>query len=329
MIKFFALKLIRIISLIPSRIKIKFLNNLLNKFNEKDSTYYYTINYRKKFFKESKNKNKSNLSSSIIIQGPILRKNNFTFNTINLYIKNCKSTIILSTWKNDLSENEIRRLKKKDVKIILNEPPDIAGPVNVNFQLKTTSAALKLSAKIGNKFCIKTRTDCRLYLENFDENLIKLYAFFKKNNNSLKLGSTSLTMEKRLFGISDILMFGPTKLLLNYFPDVYSKKEFENFSKFLKNIKNKDNKFLKDSYKCIPENFLCYNFIKRTVNKKVRYSSENYYKSLKNNFFIIDNAILDFFWYKYNHQYEYRDKSFADNNLYTHFTYLKWLRFFS
>jgi len=64
--------------------------------------------------------------------------------------------------------------------------------------------------------------------------------------------------------------------------------------KFFKNIKNKYNKFLKDSYKCIPK---------------------NYYKSPKNNFFIINNAILDFFWYKYNHQFECRSK-----NLYKNFT---------
>ncbi len=61
---------------------------------------------------------------------------------------------------------------------------------------------------------------------------------------------------------------------------------------------NKYNKFLRDSCKCIPE---------------------NYNKSPKNIFFIIDNAILDFFWYKYNHQFECSSKSFDDKNLYKNF----------
>ena len=56
---------------------------------------------------------KKNSNSSIIIQGPILKKNNFTLNTINLYIKNCRSKIILSTWKNELTENETKDLKKE------------------------------------------------------------------------------------------------------------------------------------------------------------------------------------------------------------------------
>ena len=111
MIKFLLLKITGLFSLIPSKFKIKILNNLLWQFNEKDPNYYFTINYRKKIF-DTKIKNK-NFKTSLIIQGPILRKDNFTLNTINLYLRNCNSDIILSTWENDLTKKEIENLKLK------------------------------------------------------------------------------------------------------------------------------------------------------------------------------------------------------------------------
>ena len=184
MIKFIILNLAKIICFFSPNLKIKFLNNLIKGLNESDTTYYYTFNYRDKFFKERNCKIQNKIS--IIIQGPILRKDNFTINTINLYLKHCKSTIILSTWKDNLSKKEILRLKKKGVKIIINELPNLAGPGNINFQLKTTSEALKLSAKLGNKFSIKTRTDCRIYLNNFDEELLRLYQFYLKKKSFIK-----------------------------------------------------------------------------------------------------------------------------------------------
>ena len=322
--RFFILKLIRLISFFPSKFKVKFLNNFIKELNDNDSTFYYTFNYRNKFFKESKNKVKFN--TAIIIQGPILRKNNFTINTINLYIKQCKSTIILSTWKNDLSQKEILNLKKKGVKIIINEPPKVAGPGNINFQLRTTSEALKLSLKLGNKFSIKTRTDCRIYLNNFDENLFKFHNFYLKKIPSIKIGSTSLTRSKRLFGISDIFMYGVTKELLSYFPKCYDQKVFDKFRKFLNKLKNKDKRFLKDSYKCIPENFLSYNYITKNINRKINYNPKDYYRCLKNYFLIIDNSALDFFWYKYNHQFEFRDKEYNNDVLYSYLSHLRWLK---
>lgn len=324
MFRFFILKIIRLISLFPSTFKVKFLNNFIKELNDNDSTFYYTFNYRNKFFKGNKNKVKFN--TAIIIQGPILRKNNFTLNTINLYIKQCNSNIILSTWKDNLSQKEILNLKKKGIKIIINEPPKFAGPGNINFQLKTTSEALKLSSNLGNKFCIKTRTDCRIYLNNFDENLLRFHTFNLKKKPSIKIGSTSLTLSKRLFGISDIFMFGATKDLLSYFPKCYDQKEFDKFRNFLNNLKKKDKRFLQDSYKCIPENFLCYNYIIKNINRKINYNPKDYYKCLKNYFLIIDNSTLDFFWYKYNHQFEFRDKEYDNNDLYSNLSYLKWLK---
>ena len=102
---------LKIFLLLNSKYKIKLLNKTLRIFNDYDKNFFFSYNYRKKFFKESKNKIKNKIS--IIVQGPIIRKNNFTLNSINLYLRNCNSNIILSTWENELSNLEIKNLNAK------------------------------------------------------------------------------------------------------------------------------------------------------------------------------------------------------------------------
>ena len=332
MSKFIFLQLVKCISYFPSSFKFKILNKLIKQLSDLDSNYFYTIDYKKKFFVDKDKKKKFN--NSIILQGPIIRKNNFTFNTINLYLENCDSNIILSTWENQLSKIEVKFLKKKGIDIIISDIPKYKGPRNLNLQLKSTSEALKLSLKNGSKFSVKTRTDCRIYLEKFDKTLLNFFNLHKSNKDSFRIMSTSFTQEKRLFSLSDIVMFGKTEELLKYFPKCFSIKDFNKFGIFLKSIKNKEKNLLKETYTVIPENFLCYNYLISNVDSKIEYTLKSHYNCLKKYFIIIDNSFLDIYWYKYNFQFERRDKIFPlelgknKKNSVT-LSFSKWLRNYS
>ena len=299
---------LKIFLLLNSKYKIKFLNKIIRIFNNNDKDYFFTYNYRKKFFRQSKNRVKNKIT--IIIQGPIIRRNDFTLNSINLYLKNCNSNIILSTWENELLNVEIKNLRKIGVNVLINKLPKIRGPSNLNCQILSTLNAIKNAKSNKNKFIIKTRTDFRIYLKKFDIKILKLFNDYKKKNKFLKIGSTNFTLKNRLYSLSEILMFGETNNLYNYFSKLYTDQEYSDFSSFLKKQK-KENLFLKESYNCFPENFLCYKYLKFKINKKIRYNSKSYIGALKKYFIIIDNSILDIFWYKYNHQYEYREKDFS------------------
>lgn len=299
---------LRIFLLLNSKYKVKLLNKIIRIFNNHDKNFFFSYNYRKKFFKLSRNKVKNKIT--IIIQGPIIRRNNFTLNSINLYLKNCNSNIILSTWENELLNSEIKDLRKIGVVVLINKLPKIKGPSNLNCQILSTLNAIKIAKLKRNKFIIKTRTDFRIYLENFDIKILKLFNDYKKKNKFLKIGSTNFTLKNRLFSLSEILMFGETNNLNNYFSKLYTDREYSDFNFFLKKQK-KESFFLRESYNCFPENFLCYKYLKLKINKKIKYNSENYIGALKKYFIIIDNSILDIFWYKYNHQYEYREKDFS------------------
>ena len=225
--------IVKFISIISAKLKIRFFNKLFNILNNEDKDYFFTYNYRKKFFHKNrfnqKNKKNDKNKISIIIQGPIIRKNNFTLNTIDLYLENCSSQIILSTWENELNKDEEKKLKKRGVKIVISKIPKISGPMNLNLQVTSTFKGLKFSKKLNNNFSIKTRSDCRIYLKNFDLKIFKFFFFFKKINHSIKFGSTSFTIDGRLYGVSDFVIFGKTSDLINYFDNSNIIKKIKNF----------------------------------------------------------------------------------------------------
>ena len=324
--RFLISKFFELFTLIPKNLKLKLLNKLFRVLNDKDSNFYYTYNYRDKFIKLKKRKKKNSIS--IIIQGPIIKKNNFTINSAKLYLKNCYGDIIISTWEGELSAEEIKYLKKKGIYIVLSKFPKATGPYNLNYQTKSTYEGLKISNKLKNKFSIKTRSDCRIYLKNFDSNLINFFEFCRKVKKTTKIGSTSFTVEKRLYGISDFIIYGKTRDLIKYFPKPFLNQDFENFKKFIgKNKKNKKD-LSKIDFVCYPENFLCYNYLKKYIDTKIKYSSLYYSRYLSKYFTIIDNSNLDLFWYKYNHQFEYRDKQFVEDNINRDqfINFFKWLK---
>lgn len=311
--RFLISKFFELFTLIPKNLKLKLFNKLLRVLNDKDDHFYYTYNYRDKFIKLKKRRKKNGIS--IIIQGPIIRKNNFTINSAKLYLNNCDSDIIISTWEDELSEEEINYLKKRGIYIVLSKYPKITGPYNLNYQIRSTHEGLKVSNKLKNKFSIKTRSDCRIYLENFDLNLFNFFEFSKKVKKTTKIGSTSFTVKKRLYGISDFIVYGKTKDLLNYFPKPFLDQDFKIFKKFIGMNKKNKKDFSKIDFVCYPENFLCYNYLKKYIDKKIKYSYLYYSHYLSKYFTIIDNSNLDLFWYKYNHQFEYRDKQFVEDKI--------------
>ncbi len=223
---------LKIFLLLNSKYKIKLLNKIIRIFNNHDKNFFFSYNYRKKFFKVSRNKVKNKIA--IVIQGPIVRRNNFTLNSINLYLKNCNSNIILSTWENELLDSEIKILRKIGVSVLINKLPKIRGPSNLNYQILSTLNAIKIAKLKKNSFIIKTRTDFRIYLEKFDIKILSLFKNYKKKNKFLKVGSTNFTLKNRLFSLSEILMFGKTNNLFNYFSKLYTDQEYSNFYSFLK-----------------------------------------------------------------------------------------------
>ena len=238
---------------------------------------------------------------AIIIQGPIQDKFDFLKNTLAIYKKIFKnSIIIISTWDNE-NINLINSLKNKNVHILFNKQPK-KSQSNIDHQIHSTNIGLNFALELGVKYSLKTRADVRLNKNNLETFLISLIQTFPVQKNDLIksriIVPSLITFKFRIFSLSDIVMFGETEDLLKYF-------DMESFNEGLKKFGLSENNLLKNETPVVAEIFLCSRFIYK-LEGEVSWDLKNWWAVLKKYFCIIDNSSLDLFWNKYDLEYEYR-----------------------
>lgn len=276
----------------------------------KDNYISYTIRPKKIKDIVSEKQIFEETDTAIIIQGSLYGVTDFVSETIDLYLKNFKnSKIILSTWKDELSEKI--NLKFKDrIFIIENEKPE-NNIYNIDLQIISTYNALMYAKKLNLNYCLKTRTDCRIYNSNAINHFKNLQRIFPidenfKNLNERIISCSIDTRKFRVYGLSDILLFSNTNNLLNYFRnEMYEeslKKNFENYPCLIKETA------------VINEIFLCARFLK-SLGLNLDWTLEDWWKKCGDIFCIIDPSTIDFFWFKYHWKYEQRFlKNYTTNN---------------
>lgn len=108
---------------------------------------------------------------AIIFQGEIRSCKKYVFQTICLYRKMYPNiTIVLSIWDYEFDEHIELLCSKYDVHLLANTVPGKSGLGHVNYQLKGTHEAIKFIQKKYNgliKYVLRTRTDQRIYLDDF------------------------------------------------------------------------------------------------------------------------------------------------------------------
>jgi len=238
---------------------------------------------------------------AIIIQGPVQNKFDFLKNTLEIYKKIFKnSIIIISTWENE-DQNSINNLKDENTFVLYNKEPK-ASYNNIDHQIHSTNLALNFAKTKGAKYSLKTRTDVRLYKNNLETFLISLIKTFPAKENGLIksriIVPSLVTLKFRLYSLSDIVMFGETEDLLVYF-------NIESYKEGLRKFNLTEENCIREGTPVVAEIFLCLRFI-NTLEGKVNWNLENWWRCLKNYFCIIDNSSLDLFWHKYDWNYEYR-----------------------
>ena len=243
----------------------------------------------------------NNSDTAIIIQGGLNGVLDFVSESIDLYLKLFSdSKIILSIWKGDVTDNFLSKYQNKIHIIVNNKPKQIF--YNTDLQIISSHSAIEYAKNNNFKYCLKTRTDCRLYNNNsikYFKNLLKLFPIDKKykNINSRIISCANDTRKFRVYGLSDILLFGEVKNMLKYF----DKEQFE-----LSLNKNFGN------YPCIiketaviNEIFLCARYLKNS-DINLEWTLSDWWKICGEIFCVIDPSSIDLFWYKYHWKYEQR-----------------------
>ena len=271
--------------------------DLVLSFSKSNYISYFIRPKYSKNFKQVSTEQVDFKEFGIIIQGPINNTNelNFLKETLKIYkLIFPKTLIVISTWENsyidELETNEYIQIERSKL-------PSEPGMGNINYQIKSTSNAIKIFKKKGIRNILKTRTDCRIMKPNLKSYLLSLQKTFCSENpkHSRIFASSVATCKYRIYGLTDILLFGSTKEIEIYFKDETDQEILKNYS--FKRIMNET--------VVMSEILLCARYLK---NKSIKldWTLEHWWYCLSKYFGIIDASSLDFFWHKYDWHFEQR-----------------------
>ena len=243
-----------------------------------------------------------NEDTAIIIQGNLDGLKNFVRETIEIYLKLFNNAvIILSTWDTDIDQTFYNDYKDK-IKIIINEKPKNFIHTT-DLQTISTSSAVKLAKDLNLKYCLKSRTDCRIYKKNtitFLKNLINLFPI-NQNYDFLKSRIISCSIDTRKFrvyGFSDIMLFGITENIEKYFSN-------ESFETGIEKYKFGKFPSIINDTAVVHEIFLCARFL-ASSNININWSLEDWWDKCRDLFCVVDPATIDLFWFKFHWKFEQR-----------------------
>ena len=149
--------------------------------------------------------------AAIVMQGPLEYKDSYTITTARLYRQwYPNAPIVISTWKNEATENFSEECRKINVVLLENDLPDEPGSSNINYQLESSFKGVEyVKNNTSTKFALKCRTDQRINRTDFlpyFKNLLRTFSVkdSKINSRIILLGWSKWWP----FFLNDFLYFG-------------------------------------------------------------------------------------------------------------------------
>ena len=291
-------------------------------FKEQKENAFYTVHKRPINIADSGYplNEKTNTDQAIVIQGPIIQKNNFTYETVKLYARQVGATsIILSTWENE-QPAVLKQFEDLGITIILNQLPVYSGNQNINFQIANTHSGLVAAKKNGCKYVLKTRTDQRIYspvaLQLFKD-LTTVFPYKGQAPQKERLIISSLgTIKYRLYGASDMLMYGNIDDMLNYWDVEMDMRKLE--------LKGPRDYTIKEfSQLRLGEMYFCSKYFEK-MGYQLDWTLQQAWELLAKHFCVIDDSSIDLYWPKYDLRNEYRYRYYFAHSLQA-MTFSDWL----
>lgn len=282
--------------------------------NEKKEfmTYKFRPIHQENIAFENNINESSQKHTSLIIQGPIIEEFEFTLNTILLYKRTFENShLILSTWDDQNTDKF-----EGHCLIIKSKKPVETGISNINYQIVSTNTGVIKAHELGSEFVLKTRTDQRIYAK---EIMSKLICLFRENlfDKQKFIILSFNTFKYRLYSPSDMLMFGKTDDLLEYWDNkLYSEES-------LKIILSQ----MPKTEKLIPETFLFLKYLIRQ-NQEISWDLDSNFKLLYKYFILIDKNMVDLYWPKYSYLEE-RWLNYNYNSIHEELCFLDNLKYIS
>jgi len=259
--------------------------------------------------------------NAIVVQGPLMHSDDFTYESLKLYRKHFPDTlIILSTWK-DEDAVKLSAIEQLGVIVLQNDKPDFPGLSHINYQIKSTASGILRAKENGATYVLKTRTDQRFYNPGtipFLYNMIKTFPLNKvKERQKERLIIPSInTFLYRLNGITDMLMFGNIDDMLLYW----------NIDWDTRIIEAQNKHFTVEEFSALEA---CELYLSNKFYQQVNFNTEknllNSWKFLAESFCVIDDSSIDLFWPKYFKNKEFRYRYYNSNNTHQIVSFSDWL----
>lgn len=228
----------------------------------------------------------------IVVQGPLMKKFNFTYETLKLYKRMWpESEIVFSTWLTE-SKAEIARIRELGVLVLESKQPKTRGRSNLNLQTTSTFRGVEqLSTNV--RYVLKTRSDQRIH-NPFCLSLMlrELDELGSGLPGSLGLVTVSLdSFSNREWGLSDFISFSRIETAAKFWAPIAAQENFNS----VKNL--------------TPEQILSERYAQSVMGPTVSWEI-----ALCKLYAIVDASSLDLLWPKYSAK-EYRWKNYTQYGL--------------
>jgi hypothetical protein len=255
---------------------------------------------------------------AVVIQGPLVQEDNFTFETVRLYQRSFKDAIVVvSTWS-DAKEEQLARVRDLDVVVLANQKPRHAGYCNLNYQLVSSLAGVTEAKRLGAEYVLKTRSDQRLHAKNLAAHLLSLLGAFplKAAGQSERIIALSHTVKYIPYHVCDFAVFGHVSDMEVYWsaePDQRSPVGNQPCQNTVRDWMQRQP----------PEVYLGSQFLKNT-GWPLQWTISDSLRAYASRFCIIDYEMLDIYWPKHARHLEYRHRCYRSTTR-QGLTYLEWL----
>ena len=245
--------------------------------------------------------------TAIIVQGPIGINGKFFLDTLKLYVRIFpkNSVLIVPVLWSDESPLLITQVQAIGVHPVVIDKPEFGGLFNVDFQTTAVSAGIEYALGKGCSYVIRSRTDCRIHDPDAITKLHAISSIFparglKKTRLNERLpgrivASSIVTCMYRVYGLTDILLFGSSTEMLEYFKP-------ESHSRWIEENGLSAKHPLAEGTPVVSEIFLCARYL-QGLGLSLDWSLAHWHQCLANYFAVVDAEMIDLFWKKYEWQY--------------------------
>ncbi|MBU0730882.1 MAG: WavE lipopolysaccharide synthesis family protein [Proteobacteria bacterium] len=266
--------------------------------------------------------NASTRRLGIVLQGPLLKTDDFTFETVKLYRKHFPDTvIIISTWE---AEDPVilKNLEALGAVVVTSRTPENPGPSHINFQIVSSLAGVKKAKELDLQYVLKSRTDQRFYMPNVDVFLINMLQNFPATGNYRQeqriLGLSLNTFKYRMYGISDMFIFGTVADMLNYWDCPHDRRPPSGVS---------ERTMYDHARAAICEVYLATQYLQK-IGFDLKWTLADSWKAFAESFVIIDRENIDLYWPKYS-KMEYWHQAYDHIRTDRELSFREWLNLYS